>query len=49
MEEIEKEKKQQTAQVFADLEENERNCNQGTANDIPTVEERDRRSRKAPD
>ena len=38
--EIEKEKKQQTAQVFADLEENERNCNQDTANDTPTVEER---------
>ena len=49
MEEIEKEKKQQTAQVFADLEENERNCNQDTANDTPTVEERARRSRKAPD
>ena len=49
MEEIEKEKKQQTTQVFADLEENERNCNQDTANDTPTVESRARRSRKAPD
>ena len=49
MEEIEKEKKQQSAQVFADLEENERNCNQDTANDTPTVEEWARRSRKAPD
>ena len=49
MEEIEKEKKQQTAQVFADLEENEKNCNQDTANDTPTVEERTKRSRKAPD
>ena len=49
MEEIDKEKKQQTAQVFADLEEDERNRNQDTANDTPTVEERARRSRKAPD
>ena len=49
MEGIEKEKKQQTAQVFADLEEDEGNCNQDTANDTPTGEELARRSRKAPD
>ena len=49
MEEIDKEKKQQTAKVFADLEEDERNRNQDTANDTSTVEERARRARKAPD
>ena len=49
MEEIHKEKKQQTAQVFGDLEEDERNGNQDIANDASTVEERARRSRKVPD